>query len=83
MQRQMEGEIADVSLSFYPNPVKDDIKIEYEIRKPGTVNIQIVDITGRQVETFSRTHTDSRKISVTRSAAEISHRTSLCASTIE
>jgi hypothetical protein len=53
--------IADFNISFYPNPVASGIQIEYEMLKPGDINIEILDVAGKTVQTFSKTHSQTGK----------------------
>jgi hypothetical protein len=56
-----EPEIQDFSLTFYPHPIGNTIQFEYEMRKPGKIDIQVVDITGRSVAAFSKVHPSTGK----------------------
>jgi len=54
MQEQ-EGNI--VSFGCYPNPVKDILKIDLLLRKEATIQISILDMSGREIHRFpKRTH---------------------------
>ncbi len=43
-------------VSVYPNPFNDNIIFEYEIKKPGTIQIELQDIMGKSITTKAQTH---------------------------
>lgn len=46
-----ESEVFNSMPFIYPNPVKESLNIMFDLKKPGQVNVDIVDITGKLIFT--------------------------------
>lgn len=44
----------EYEISVFPNPVASELNVSYTLFKPGTVNISVLDLTGRKVRTLVR-----------------------------
>ena len=42
--------VAQSSISMYPNPVRDEARVSFELRNSASVNIQVFDMSGRLVK---------------------------------
>lgn len=42
----------DLGIAFYPNPIAEQATFEYELKKPQTLTISLLDMQGRLVETY-------------------------------
>lgn len=54
-----EDESPVVMLSVHPNPVKDVFSIQYTLRKPGKVRIELVDAMGRTIGEFRKEYAEA------------------------
>ena len=45
-----ENTVATTSLNMYPNPVRDEAKVSFELKSNSTVSYQVYDMTGRMVK---------------------------------
>ncbi|NUM78762.1 T9SS type A sorting domain-containing protein, partial [candidate division KSB1 bacterium] len=52
--RQSEMLPADFALGIYPNPFNPSAKITYSLATPGTVELTLFDMNGRQIQTLVR-----------------------------
>ena len=43
----------DYNVSLYPNPVQDELTMEYRLLNASSVEVRVFDITGKQVSTLS------------------------------
>jgi hypothetical protein len=53
------------SFLIYPNPLDNQGILQYNLQKPGTAEISIVDVLGKEVKEFSTNHTTSGYHSLT------------------
>jgi hypothetical protein len=49
--------VDEFAVTGYPNPFKDDIRLNYTLVSPGNVFVELLDFSGRRIESFVRTHT--------------------------
>ena len=44
----------NVSISVYPNPFIDNINVQYKVTRKGNIEIELIDIEGRIIDSFSK-----------------------------
>jgi hypothetical protein len=49
------------SLTVFPNPTKDNIQVDFDMKKNALIHIQLMDISGKIVERFSRSFTEGKQ----------------------
>jgi len=50
---------SNFNLSNYPNPVKSNLSINYTLKESGSVKIELFDINGKKIKTFSNLNPDA------------------------
>ncbi len=60
------------SVKTFPNPLTDDLQIEYAIDKPGLVSFSVYDLTGRKIDRLEKHHQEAGKFTVTYSFRHLS-----------
>jgi CotH kinase protein len=52
-----------INFTAWPNPFDDQLLFEYEIEEPGTTKIEVLDLFGREVISFSDNHDEAGRYS--------------------
>ena len=49
---------SNFNFDIYPNPVKDNLNISFDVLKEGSVSIQLFSVDGKLIKTFENANVD-------------------------
>jgi hypothetical protein len=52
----VSGEVSQLGISLFPNPMTDRLNIEFELTKPGPVSVSVYTVLGQNVGKISYEH---------------------------